>query len=277
MDANASPWFGRRVLVTGCTGFLGGAVTRELFRRGAKVVGLVRDRARAAQFAREISLGQFHLVPGRVEDATRLSAAMAVHEVSAVFHLASGDAGADAVLRAAGAYHSRVAVVTARPQFQFRLAGAEGPSRNPVGVARFGELFGPRDRNLARVVPRSALALLAGAPAPASPGSSRDFVFVRDAAGACLALAEEVGRQLRSLDVTFRSGWEFTDGAMAAIVADAFARRSVGVPPDSSNDEIKWRPETPLADALAETIDWYRQLVTSQADPTAARDLRKAA
>src|SRR6476469_4883374 len=160
MDAVYSPWQDRWVLVTGCTGFLGGAVMRELLSRGARVVGLVRDRGRAAEFAREIASGHVQIVQGRVEDAARLHSTMVVHEVSAVFHLAGSGRGLDSVRRATSLYHSRVAVITACPTSQLRVA--DGDSSTLVGMARFGELFGPRDRTLTRIVPQTVLALLAG-------------------------------------------------------------------------------------------------------------------
>ena len=68
MDGHTSLWSGRRVLVTGCTGFLGSAVTRELLGRGAVVAGLIRDRAGGAEYTRERDAGQFWPVHGQVED-----------------------------------------------------------------------------------------------------------------------------------------------------------------------------------------------------------------
>jgi dihydroflavonol-4-reductase len=71
-----------RVLVTGASGFIGGAVARELQRRGHGVRALVRSRLRAKELAR---LGA-ELVVGELEDPTSL--ALALHETDAVVHAA---------------------------------------------------------------------------------------------------------------------------------------------------------------------------------------------
>jgi nucleoside-diphosphate-sugar epimerase len=265
MNPHTSAWRGRRVLVTGCTGFLGGAVTRELLDRGATVVGLVRQRSGGREFAAECDAGRFHVIHGRAEDDARLHSAMAVHEVSAVFHLAG--AGLSAVLRAAALYHPRVPVVTVRPAEQLRLAADDDEPPVPLGVARFGELFGPGDRKRSGVVPRTLTALLEGKP-NATAGPARDFVFVRDAARACLSLAEAVGAEARPRDCTFRSGWEFTESALAALVADVFAGRAVDVPEHDVPNPFGWQPVTPFAAAIRETIAWYRESVrTRPAEP----------
>jgi nucleoside-diphosphate-sugar epimerase len=260
MDAAISPWAGRRVLVTGCTGFLGGAVTRELISRGAKVIGLIRERNRGAEFVHEVEAGQVHLIHGRVEDPARLYSAMAVHEVSAVFHLADAPDGMTAVTQAATLFHSRVPVVTARPASRLRIANAESPSQSLIGIARFGEVFGPRDRNHARIVPRTVLAGLAGESAPAGAGQARDFVYVCDAARACLLLAEAVVKAGHGLDCTFRSGWEFADAAMSGLVADVLSARKLATTAASPDNPHGWRPGITLPEALAETLRWYAQL-----------------
>ncbi len=266
MNAHNSPWRGRRVLVTGCTGFLGSAVTRELLDRGAVVVGLVRGRPAGVEFARERQAKQFNVVHGIVEDAIRLHSTMAVHEISAVFHLASSepsgnDRGTAAVLRAAALAHGSVPVVTAKPAGQLRLASSEEDSSPvPLGIARFGEVFGGGDRKVLRTVPRTITALLAGDSVPVGDTSPRDFVFVRDAARACLALAEAVGTESESLDCAFRSGWEFTEREMTQFVAAVFAGRHPEVPDvKTPTNPLGWQPEASLAEAMGETIAWYRE------------------
>jgi len=82
-------WSGRRVFVTGCTGFLGGALTEELIARGASVVGLVRDDVAHSQFrARRLS-DKADVVRGGVEQFDTVERALNEYEIDTVFHLAA--------------------------------------------------------------------------------------------------------------------------------------------------------------------------------------------
>ena len=275
MESATSLWHGKRVLVTGCTGFLGAALSRELLARGAEVVGLIRNRASAAQYARECAEKRFHIIHGVVEDAIRLHTAMAVHDVSAVFHFAGeSDRGTNAILRAASIHDARMPVVTARRLAQLRIAGESVPSA-PLGIARFGELFGG-DRKVSLIVPRTAIAIISGNPVPVAAGPARDFVFVRDAARACIAASEAMEADPRSLDITFHSGWKLSESAMAALVVDACAGRILELETNRPNNPFGWQPQMPFSDCIAETIDWYRQNLPSLAG-TIHTGTRKAA
>lgn len=253
MAEHTSPWRGRRVLVTGCTGFLGGEVARELFALGAEVVGLVHERPAPDIFGADQG-GRVHLIHGRTDNVFRLHSAMAVHEVAAVFHLAAHDPfgedrGTHAVLQAAKLYSRRVPVVTVRPLQPLALARPDEPHEDGLSVVRFGEVFGPGDRKLFRVVPATALGLLTGGGATVPPdGPPRDFAFVRDAARACLRVAEATVTDGAG-DYPFRGGWLLTDRQMAATVRDVYAARPVAV------------PDPALAEALEETIAWYREFL----------------
>ncbi|HEX4611317.1 MAG TPA: NAD-dependent epimerase/dehydratase family protein [Urbifossiella sp.] len=263
MNDTSSPWRGRRVLVTGCTGFLGSAVVRELLARGAEVVGLVRDRAADAEFTRHRLTGKVHVVHGRTEDLFRVHSALAVHEARAVFHLAGDtDRGTATVLDAARRYDSRVSVVVARPDG----VAFEPPAGQPVGVARFGEIFGGGDRKTFRAVPATAVGLLTGDRAAlAFEGPARDFVFVGDAARACVSVGEGLlaAPGPRAEEHAFRSGWVCTDREIAAAVKDVFAGRAVPSPPPPVNP-FGWNPAAGLSDALADTIAWYREFLRTR-------------
>lgn len=64
----------RTILVTGATGWQGGAVARQLLAEGWQVRALTRDPDRPA--ARELRAAGALLVPGDLDDRPRLDAAM---------------------------------------------------------------------------------------------------------------------------------------------------------------------------------------------------------
>lgn len=79
----------RKVLVTGCTGFLGWWLTSELVARGADVVGLIRDYVPKSPFFLEGVDRRISAVRGSVEDYDSVERAINEYEVDTVFHLAA--------------------------------------------------------------------------------------------------------------------------------------------------------------------------------------------
>lgn len=86
---STSFWRDRAVLVTGSTGFLGSALTRELCDRGARVVALIRDHVHDSALARSGTLARVDVVTGALEDAATVERAIGEYEVDTVFHLAA--------------------------------------------------------------------------------------------------------------------------------------------------------------------------------------------
>lgn len=82
-------WKDRRVLVTGCTGFLGWWLTAELVKKGADVVGLVRDAVPKAPFYNQVIEKQISIVHGSVEDYETVERTINEYEINTVFHLAA--------------------------------------------------------------------------------------------------------------------------------------------------------------------------------------------
>ncbi len=82
-------WQARKVLVTGCTGFLGAWMTAELVARGAEVVGLVRDGVWRTPFYLDGIADRVTVVRGSVEDMTAVERAINEYDIDTVFHLAA--------------------------------------------------------------------------------------------------------------------------------------------------------------------------------------------
>lgn len=82
-------WKGRRALVTGATGFLGGWLTKALLDRGAKVTALVRDRVPGCLFGLWRLADRCTVVNGSVEDLAVCERALNEHGAEAVFHVAA--------------------------------------------------------------------------------------------------------------------------------------------------------------------------------------------
>ncbi len=82
-------WHGRSVLVTGCTGLLGGWLTQALVESGAAVVGLIRDWVPQSRLVAEGWVERIRTVRGCVEDLSLLERVLNEYEVETVFHLAA--------------------------------------------------------------------------------------------------------------------------------------------------------------------------------------------
>jgi len=81
-------WRGRRVFITGCTGFLGSWLTAALLERGASVVGLVREREPESQLVRNGLIDRVEQVPGELLDYALLQRTLIDCAIDTVFHLA---------------------------------------------------------------------------------------------------------------------------------------------------------------------------------------------
>jgi CDP-glucose 4,6-dehydratase len=148
----------------------------------------------------------------------------------------------------------------------------------PVAVTRFANLYGGGDLNLSRLIPESVAAALQGRrPVVRSDGSpERDFLYVEDAVGAYLAIAD-------ALDGDGARGEAFNAGGDAPHsvreVVELVCRvagtdvepdiRGAGTPAgeidrqyvDSSKLRTLtgWAPHVELEEGLGRTVAWYRE------------------
>jgi len=235
-------------LVTGATGYLGGAVARALVRRGEPVRVLVRDPRRAAR------LEGVEAVSGDVLDPTAVRAALSgarrlFHLAAlvrtwspdrALFHRVNVDATRELVRAAARSGVERIVVTSsflalgtdaARNPYaaskRAALAAVEEEARAgaPVVVVVPGVVYGPGERTEGSLMTRMLADLLAGR-LRALPGSGRQvwsFAWIEDVAEGHLAAAAR-GRP----GVRYALGGE--NRTLDAFVADFAAAAGVAPP-----------------------------------------------
>ncbi len=82
-------WKGKNVFITGCTGFLGSYLAKELVRLEANVTGLVRDVIPKSYLYSGDESKKINTVIGSLEDEPLLERALGEYEIDTVFHVAA--------------------------------------------------------------------------------------------------------------------------------------------------------------------------------------------
>lgn len=82
-------WRDKRVFITGCNGFLGSWLTKELVATGAHVVGLVRDSIPKSNLVSFDVEDDITIVRGSLEDYFLLERTINEYDVDTVFHVAA--------------------------------------------------------------------------------------------------------------------------------------------------------------------------------------------
>jgi CDP-glucose 4,6-dehydratase len=80
-------WEHKNIFVTGCTGFLGRYLVKELLQLGANVTGLVRDPN--SSFCQEEPYRQMNFVYGSLDDLQVIKKAIEDYNIDTVFHMAA--------------------------------------------------------------------------------------------------------------------------------------------------------------------------------------------
>jgi CDP-glucose 4,6-dehydratase len=86
---NKNYWQRRNVLITGCSGLVGGWLTKELVEAGADVVGIVRDWVPQALLHTVGLYQQIRVARGSIEDREFVTRVLNEYEIDTVFHLAA--------------------------------------------------------------------------------------------------------------------------------------------------------------------------------------------
>lgn len=149
----------------------------------------------------------------------------------------------------------------------------------PVAIARCGNIYGPGDLNWSRIVPGTFRSILRDEqPVLRSDGTFlRDYLHVDDVVGAYLALVDAAAKNPGSAyNFSDESPTTVLDLYTACCVAAGVAGlepkildRAVGEIRDQYLDaslarsELHWQAQVGLADGLARTFAWYKELLGS--------------
>ena len=292
---------GTSVLVTGASGFIGSRLVGELSERGARVVALSREARRDAGDG--VRWLRADLADGAAVDAAFEEAAPEV-----VFHLASWVSGRRELEQVRPAFAANLAsavnllvaatragcrrVVLAGSMEEPDLAAGEVPGSpyaaakaaqslyarffralyaTPVVTARIFMVYGPGQRDLAKVVPYSILRGLEGQAAELASGARPvDWIHVDDVAAGLVALGLAPGIEGETLDLG--SGAAVTVGEIVATIATKLGAPPprLGARPDRPLEAVRvadpewtfgrtgFRPAIELGDGLDSTLAWYR-------------------
>ncbi|NLX63544.1 MAG: NAD-dependent epimerase/dehydratase family protein [Clostridiaceae bacterium] len=82
-------WNNRNVFITGCTGFLGSYLAKELVNLGANVTGLIRDLVPQSNLYTGEEYKKINMVSGTIEDEPLLERILGEYEIDTVFHVAA--------------------------------------------------------------------------------------------------------------------------------------------------------------------------------------------
>ena len=237
-DALGSGWSGRRVLITGASGFIGRHLVRRLADVGAQVWVGLRRHGRVRR--RADLLCEAKLVAMDVSDANSVARAVVLVEPDVVFHLAATGvtnptvSAADALaINTGGVIHlleslrgvnvQRVVLVGSSHEYGAREATEGLDPINfyaaskaaawafaraywrafslPLVIARPFQVYGP-GQTVRALIPSTIRASLAGEDFPMTSGEQeRDYVFVRDVVEGLIAVAEAKGIEGESLDL----------------------------------------------------------------------------
>jgi CDP-glucose 4,6-dehydratase len=150
----------------------------------------------------------------------------------------------------------------------------------PVAVTRCGNFFGGGDLNWNRIVPGTIRSVLRGErPVIRSDGHFvRDYFYVEDGAAAYMLLAEQLYRRPELRGQAFNFSYE-SQITVLCLVKEILRAMQSEIEPQVLNEasnEIRrqflsagrartmlgWQPLFTLAEGLARTIPWYRELLT---------------
>lgn len=263
---------GRRVLVTGASGFIGSALTRRLLNDGALVHVLVRPTSSLKALGPAAKKVTRH--DADLEDEKSLAAAAAAADPEVVFHLAKQRDGSTFAREAAATLRLAKVLRERAPGLRRLVRTAhDAPSRDddaaaakkildlglPVVTLELHLVYGPGQPETD--FPRN---ILSGARPRAASGAIKDFVWIGDVVEAYLRASHASG--VEGLTIPIGTGQGRTEAEAAALalrlLGSADAPPAADGPgaghsadPSLARRMLLWSPRVLLEQGLARMLD----------------------
>ena len=144
-----------------------------------------------------------------------------------------------------------------------------------VGIIRCGNIYGPGDLNLGRLIPEVILSTIANKNfiIRSDGKSTRDYVFVEDVVDAYLKLFKRIKSSKNKLRI-YNVSSKFNYSALEVVSIILKKMNRIMLKPIISNNskqelnfqrlnyskikrELRWKPKTDINTGLKKTIDWY--------------------
>ncbi len=151
----------------------------------------------------------------------------------------------------------------------------------PVLIPRFVNIYGPGDRNITRLIPKTIMNILIKNKVTMWGGNAlREYLYIDDAIHAYDLLAQISDKNLGNNRI-----YNFGTGKLVSVktvidtiislsqrkvrISKILAGRNDELPVqqvswDKASRVLDWHPMIELSDGLAKTIDWYRQKVNNK-------------
>ncbi len=152
----------------------------------------------------------------------------------------------------------------------------------PACIARCGNLYGPGDLNFNRIIPGTIQSIALGErPVIRSDGTYvRDYLYVKDAVDAYLALAESMGRKeilgqafnfstlnkITVLELVEKILKQMKSGLAPVILNEAKGEiKNQYLSSEKARKLLSWEAKYPIEKGLQETVPWYLAYVKKRA------------